>query len=74
VVQQIELPSLAYMTAMHPDGKHLIVSAAKQLLVYTIEGTSVRLARVNDGPAFIYGFAVSPKGDPIVAVSVRDTS
>jgi DNA-binding beta-propeller fold protein YncE len=71
VLDQAPLPGDAWMVDLHPDGKKVIVSVGASFHVYGLPADRLTLVATAEAPSTIFSFDVSPRGDRIIAVTVK---
>ena len=68
VVDQVKLPSLAFMDVRHFGRDQIIVSCGREFRVYAIDGTKLKLRFTAKSPAFVVAYDINPQRDRIIAL------
>ena len=71
VVDQVDLPADAWMVDLHPDGKKVIVGVGAAFHIYALQADRLTLVATAEAPSTVFSFDVSPRGDRIIAVTVK---
>ncbi len=72
VVDQVELPSLTFMAAAHPDGKSIVVGTGREFCIYEMVDNKATLCTRSESPVLAVSFDISPLGNRIIAAGPRN--
>ncbi len=71
VVDHVSLPGGAWMLDLHPDGQKVIVGVDAGFHIYAVQADRLVQVAAATAPSTVFSFEVSPRGDRILAVTVR---